>query len=226
MFNCDEYVTLVMCSTSVYSLQKHPNVADLLTPHPTKMTHLPWRDFTVISHTHHTHPLSVSPIVSDSCRMLSFIPVPPHISHVQLFFFFPMSLAFTSTRADVFPSWCGPCYTRGWSAKAGRPNMAMLVSIYIVSGYFHGEREEKNSSHRDQLNLKTKSISHLALLMIILSPSRTLTFLDLHFGLLDFWDSSAYNQLEQTDIYKEPCIYLLMFIHYLSSILLFFPGIT
>ena len=40
-FNCDGYATLVMCSIAVYSLQKHANVADLLTPHPTKMTHSP-----------------------------------------------------------------------------------------------------------------------------------------------------------------------------------------
>ena len=140
--------------------------------------------------------------------------------------FFPNEFGVYRHQSRCFPSRCGPCYTRGWSAKAGRPNMAMLVGLYIVSGYFLGKREPVNSSHRDHLNLKTRSISHLALLMIILSPSSTLTFLDLHFGLLDFWAGSAYNQLEQTDIYKEPCIHLLMFIHYLSSILLLFPGIT
>ena len=137
-----------------------------------------------------------------------------------------MSSVFTGTRAEVLPSWCGPCHPRGWSAKAGRPNVAMLVSLYVVSGYFLGERGEVNSSHRDHLNLKTNSISHLPLLMRILSPSSTLTFLDLHFGLLDFRAGSEYNQLEQTDIYKEPCIHLLMFIDYLSSILLLFSGIT
>lgn len=172
----------------------------------------------------HTHLFSVFPIVSDSRRMLSFIPAPPHISHLHCFF--SQWVCVYRHQSRCFPSRCGPCYTRGWSAKAGRPNMAMLVGLYIVSGYFLGKREQVNSSHRDHLNLKTKSISHLALLMIILSPSSTLTFLDLHFGLLDFWTGSAYNQLEQTDIYKEPCIHLLIFIHYLSSILLLFPGIT
>ena len=93
-----------------------------------------------------------------------------------------MSLVFTGTRADVFPHGMVHVILEAGQLKLADPTWPCL---YIVSGHFLGKREPVNSSHRDHLNLKTKSISHLALLMIILSPS-TLTFLDLHFGLLDF----------------------------------------
>ena len=75
-----------MCSISVCVLHNHANVADLLTPHPTKTTHSPWRDLTMISHTHSYPSVLNFRIVSDSCRMLSFIPAPPHISHIKLLF--------------------------------------------------------------------------------------------------------------------------------------------
>ena len=140
--------------------------------------------------------------------------------------FFPSDFGVKKTRGNVFLSWSCPCYTASCWAKEHRLNATTLLVLCTLSGYFPAAKADQSSSNRDHLDLQTWKDFHSDPIHKGCFPKLYCPVSWPNFDLLDFWVCLVSDQSAQMELYEEPCIHILIFIHHLTSIPLSLPGIT